>query len=386
MSAHEGPDFLAIGIDFGTTHSAASWASSHDGQAIHHVTGWPSPDERLKGESQIPTQIDLQTGAWGLLAPKDGTTIRWLKLLLLNPGDLGEDVRESGYLNTMRQLLQVHEGTTGCGIVGLIAYFFQQVWEHTIHDVERQITVGRQRLKVAVTVPASWPNYARETLLAATKEGIRGHRLSSQTTVTLLDEADAAATYSLYGMEMSPEVEINDTFLVCDCGGGMVDITGYFKSSSCSSTKVERITETKGKFCGGFLVDTSFENWSKRKLPSAMTADGAFQNYVKHEWEYTIKRSFSGRNAREASSANAENGSPEQLKIPKDSATQFFAKTYSGIRQLITDNSKAVEKQCGKIPRKSSLSEVLVLLPICIRNFIASFKTSCSPHKHGRRW
>ncbi|KAK1779258.1 hypothetical protein QBC45DRAFT_486031 [Copromyces sp. CBS 386.78] len=376
MSARKGRDFLAIGIDFGTTYSAASWASSHDGQAIHHVTGWPSPDERLKGESQIPTQIDLQTGAWGFLASKDGTTIRWLKLLLLKPGDLGDDVRESGYLNTMRQLLQVHEGATGCGIDELIADFFKQVWEHTIRDVERQITVGRQRLKVAVTVPASWPNYARETLLAATKEGIRGHRLSSQTKVTLLDEADAAATYSLYGMDMSPEVEINDTFLVCDCGGGMVDITGYSKSSSCSSTKVARITETKGKFCGGFLVDTSFENWSKRKL---RTADGAFQNYVKHEWEYTIKRSFSGRNAREASIANAGNGGPEQLKIPKDSATQFFAKTYSGIRQLITDNSKAVENQCGKTPKKVFLVGGLGASPYLYSQLHSQFQNILQP-------
>lgn len=53
-------------------------------------------------ESQIPTQVDLKTGKWGFLVPKNATPIRWFKLLLPNPDELGEDVKASPHLNKMK--------------------------------------------------------------------------------------------------------------------------------------------------------------------------------------------------------------------------------------------------------------------------------------------
>lgn len=131
-------------------------------------------------------------------------------------------MRESVYLEQMKLLLEVHRNSTGCAIEELVADFFKEIWEHTIEDVERHISVGRQQLWVAVTVPGTWPEYARQKLSDAVTAGIGRHRLFSQTTITLLDEADAAATYSLYGSGISPEVEVNEAFLLCDCGGRMV--------------------------------------------------------------------------------------------------------------------------------------------------------------------
>lgn len=131
-------------------------------------------------------------------------------------------MRELVYLEQMKQLLEKHRNPTGCAIEELVSDFLKKVWEHTIDDVERHINVGGQQIRLAVTVPGTWPEYARQRLSDAVTAGISKHRLFSQTTITLLDEADAAATYSLCGSGGPPEVEANEAFLVCDCGGRMV--------------------------------------------------------------------------------------------------------------------------------------------------------------------
>lgn len=216
-------------------HSAVSWASSHDSDSIYRVAGWPSLNEQHTAESQIPTQIDLETREWGFLVPKDGTPIRWFKHLLLDSDDLREDLRKSTYLRKMRELLEVHENATGHGIDDVTADFFSAVWQHTVQDIERRVSVNHRQLRVAVTVPAAWPEYARQRLVAAVKAGISNHKLFNQTIVGLFDESDAAATYTLYESRLSPEVEVDEAFIVCDCGGVSVVSLPFSSRASLAS-------------------------------------------------------------------------------------------------------------------------------------------------------
>lgn len=126
----------------------------------------------------------------------------------------------------------MHEKATGYGLDDLISDFFSAIWQHIIHDIDRHISVGKQQLRIAVTVPALWSDCARQRLMAGVKAGIRGHSLYSQTDVTLLDEPDAAATCLLYEGGLSPGIEVDDAFILCDCGGGMVVSRPFLSTES----------------------------------------------------------------------------------------------------------------------------------------------------------
>jgi hypothetical protein len=62
-----------------------------------------------------------------------------------------------------------------------------------------------------------------------------------------------------------------------------------------------RITLTNnigtGKLCGAFLVDEAFERYIKFRagLRVRNISDADFRNFVNDEWEYTTKRTFTGR-------------------------------------------------------------------------------------------
>ncbi|KAK3391791.1 hypothetical protein B0T20DRAFT_65526 [Sordaria brevicollis] len=383
MASNDLDGYIAIGIDFGTTHSAVSWASSLDPDNIYRVTGWPAVDGRQTLESQIPTQIDLETGEWGFLVPKDGTPIRWLKHLLLDTDDLGEDLRKSAYLRKMRELLEVHENATGYGINDVIADFFRAVWKYTAQDIESHVNINHRQVRVAVTVPAAWPEYARQRLVAAVKAGFLDHKLFNQTVIGLFDEPDAAATYALYESRLSPEIEVDEAFIVCDCGGVSVDMSsGYVKSHGSSSVDVQRITPGGGKLCGGFLVDLSFDNWIKRKLSPTRSADSRFQELIKHEWEYTIKRTFSGRDTHEAPLVHLSAhgyGDESDIKIPQDSITQFFAKSYCGVRQLIKEFINDIELELKKPPKKVFLVGGLGSSPYLYSELQSQFQNISQP-------
>lgn len=51
-----------------------------------------------------------------------------------------------------------------------------------------------------------------------------------------------------------------------------------------------------GKLCGAFLIDDAFENFMKLKsgLKFKECRGNEFRMFVNDEWEYTMKRAFSG--------------------------------------------------------------------------------------------
>jgi len=156
--------YIAIGIDFGTTYSGVSWAFSADPENIVEVSRWPCHERRGQDEFQIPTQIDLATKKWGYQVPRTCDPVRWFKLLLLNPDDTQEDVRNSDQLNAARAKLRGQSGSQATDVVDLIAEFLGHLWKHALKEIAKEEDVDVLPLKVALTVPAIWPNYAREKM------------------------------------------------------------------------------------------------------------------------------------------------------------------------------------------------------------------------------
>ena len=190
-----------------------SWAYSADPDQINEVSRWPCHERRGQDEVQIPTLIDLSSDKWGYLISPECDPVRWFKLLLLNPKDMQDDVKNSQQLDDARTKIQTHMGSGSDTVVHVIARFLGHIWQHALNEIAREIDVDILPLKVAVTIPAIWPTYAREKMRDAAKEaGILAHRPIGRTNLILVEEPEAAAMCTLFDRRSYPEIDVRNTY------------------------------------------------------------------------------------------------------------------------------------------------------------------------------
>jgi len=221
--------YIAIGIDFGTTYSGAAWAYSQNPQQIIEVCSWPSLVNRSYDEVKFPTYCDISTKRKSLFGAKENNeTIRWFKLLLLKDEDIPTDIRESEYLQDARKKLREHPVYQADGVVDLVARFLGDMWGVILKDINKAMSedvVDNLPLRVAITVPAIWPSYARQKMKqAAERAGILSRKSKAETTLVIVEEPEAAALCTFFERRNYPDIE---AFVVCDCGGGTADIISY---------------------------------------------------------------------------------------------------------------------------------------------------------------
>lgn len=169
------------------------------------MTHWPCVGQQLKNEIQVPTQYDPTTNDWGYTIPRDALPIKWFKLLLLEPGDARDDIRNSVYLGDARRRIQ----DSSLDIVEVVADYLRNIWEHTLKEIKTKVDVDVLPLRVALTIPAIWPHYARERMKKAAEEaGITKSRPIGQTTLELIEEPEAAALATLLERKKYPEISV----------------------------------------------------------------------------------------------------------------------------------------------------------------------------------
>ncbi|KAJ0162374.1 Chaperone protein HscA -like protein [Colletotrichum tanaceti] len=354
--------FVAIGIDFGTTYSGVSWARSTRPKELNEITGCSSEDPRNRRETQVPTLYDMDTGKWGYEITPDMVPMRWFKLLLLNDDDIQkEDVRNSPQLRQARQLLS--RSVSRKKPVEIVGAYLGKIWDHTYATLKTMMDIEDLPLRVAITIPAIWPAYAQSLMREAAKiAGITKKRDIGATTLILVQEPEAAALASLFQHSSFPEIQRNESFIVCDAGGGTVDVISYTVTSE-RPFKLEECVPGDGKLAGAFQIDQAFEahlrGKSKLKITSLSASD--YNQFIQKEWELGAKRTFN--NASEPRFFNLHPPSKaygtmdrlrhrETLAINKEEMKGFFSRSLTGIRSLVNSQYKQIEKATGKPPKK----------------------------------
>lgn len=362
--------YVAIGIDFGTTYSGVSWAYSGNPSSIHDVQQYPSPASNNKGrdEAQVPTLLDPKTGNWGYLIQGDEDPIRWFKLLLLNDNDIRDDIRNSEYLRATREKAK---RLGDDGPIQLVADFLRQLWRIALQEIAlevKQSILDTLPLKVALTVPAIWPGYAKESMKrAARRAGILDMRDVGETELILVQEPEAAALSTLMERREYPDMVEGETFMVVDCGGGTVDIISY-KVMSIKPFRVREVVAGAGKLCGAFMIDDKFVDYMMHK--TGFKFDNCdkdeWRQFVYSQWEHALKRTFTyGPNQpAEAHLTPPYQAIPafmrmtlprmaaKKIVLSRDVINGFFEETYQGILVLVDDQfSKILHAERGRPPK-----------------------------------
>ncbi|EGN97466.1 hypothetical protein SERLA73DRAFT_139696 [Serpula lacrymans var. lacrymans S7.3] len=115
---------------------------------------------------------------------------------------------------------------------------------------------------VVLTTPNGWEgrqqNSMRLAAIAAGLVSVDGGRR-----VSFVTESEAAVLYAASTGNIDEWLQVDTDIIVCDCGGGTIDITGY----TIMETKPLRLKESIASSCylnGGMFVGKALEQFLQR--------------------------------------------------------------------------------------------------------------------------
>lgn len=152
--------------------------------------------------------------------------------------------------------------------------FLTALHKHTLEQIRLEVSekaFKNATVEYVVTVPAVWSELAmRRTEEAAKRAGLGEGPIKLLPELNLVSkglklmpEPEAAALYLLRHQHMNPnqrQVSQGETMLVCDAGGGTVDLITY-KIESLHPLKVREAAIGTGDLCGSTFIDQNFANY-----------------------------------------------------------------------------------------------------------------------------
>ncbi|KAJ7777521.1 actin-like ATPase domain-containing protein [Mycena maculata] len=252
---------LVIAIDFGTTFSGVAYGSSRIASGkVQQILNWPGSSETFR---KIPTCLlydeEGRVLAWGLEAKNSsaipGTSrYEWFKLFL-DPRAL----RDESALDPRLPALPPGKTATD-----LITEFLSCLWEYAREQITRDIgaIADLNSADVWVTVPAAWD--ARGCALmrdAAIAAGLVQSSYAGDTAwrdrLKIITEPEAAAVHCAHLTDLYKLLP-SQNFIVCDAGGGTVDLAVYKIIGDPAHLEIAEIAARSGANCGSLFLDLRF--------------------------------------------------------------------------------------------------------------------------------
>ncbi|KAF4947550.1 hypothetical protein FGADI_10333 [Fusarium gaditjirri] len=251
---------IVVSIDFGTTYSGVAWADTTRPDVQHVLTEWPSAGSS-KSSPKVPTELRrVATGwQWGFQIPESAKRIRKLD----DPAQITKD---------------------GESAKDLTKVYLSCLHEHFVSLLEKRLSpsvVKSTPMDFVVTVPAIWsPKAKQSTEQAAAMAGFCGNQR-----IQLISEPEAAALYTLKTLSPST-LQVGRKFVVCDAGGGTVDLISY-QVTKIGRVEVKEVTEGTGGKCGSSMLNMRFRRhlkqthgdkyWTDERLVTALSEFESFK-------------------------------------------------------------------------------------------------------------
>lgn len=88
--------------------------------------------------------------------------------------------------------------------------------------------------------------------------------MGAKSEIQMISEPEAAAVYTLKSMQPH-HLSVGDNIIVCDAGGGTVDLIAY-KILSLSPLRVDESAMGTGGLCGSAFLNYRFEAYVRERL------------------------------------------------------------------------------------------------------------------------
>ncbi|KAF7946500.1 hypothetical protein EAE96_009497 [Botrytis aclada] len=258
---------IIIGIDYGTTFSGISYVTTDkaDVEDITIMSPWPGdPHVSWKTPTRIAYSQEnskLNNNKWGFEVSSKFISYSWTKLLL--------DKNAAARKHDDPSLA----GMTGAGMLklppfrdaaGVCEDFLHEVYKHVSGKLRQQmtdLTFENTPMECWVTLPAVWSEEAKDATLKAAKNAGFGKRPGDEIFTIAEPEAAAIATLKEFAKSdaMNP-ITCNENILICDCGGGTVDITTYKIDQVHPYLIFDELCVGIGGKCGSTYIDRNLHS------------------------------------------------------------------------------------------------------------------------------
>ncbi|KAG9649800.1 hypothetical protein KCU95_g15447, partial [Aureobasidium melanogenum] len=342
---------IVIGIDFGTTHSGVSWAvKTKEGPPhIRVINDWPNPKAQNATSDKVPTTIsylDRRPHRWGYQVGPQEQTFKWFKILLQTNHEYESRI---GHVKSASKFLEA----TGKTPEKMVGDYLNFLWTYTKEDISRHQGDNWEEIystHVVVTVPAIWNETAKErTLRAAKTAGIPG-------TISLVYEPEAAALAVLHAKASEESIQTGDTFVVCDAGGGTVDLISYMVNG-LDPLRIQEKAKGSGGLCGSTNLDIEFEKHIIALVGMSQYKKLREKDRTKmmQDFEYNIKRCFSGNSGNFTVDLPGVADNPElgidddEITLDRQGLKSMFDLVCNQIQNLVEKQIEDVKDNNGRV-------------------------------------
>ncbi|GAB1315554.1 hypothetical protein MFIFM68171_05764 [Madurella fahalii] len=344
---------IVVGIDFGTTYTGVSWATNAGAKAVRLIRDWPNPmaEGTTRDYHKIPTLISRDSWGrekWGFEADKQQSR-RWFKLTL------GQDPR---HVKLLDETDDEAEGATNRvkEAEELTTAYLKNIWFYTQEHIRRTIGLGWNAIyttKIVVGVPAIWKQSAKKKVsILASSAGLPGD-------ISVVSEPEAAALAVFRDREdFRDSFEENEVMMVCDAGGGTVDLICY-RILTKNPLTVEECTEGTGDICGAAIIDTRFENYVKTIVGEAEYSEIDRVNRLKmiEDFDRMVKRVFDGTDCLAWVALKGVQDNPDvgivdgRIKITASALRTLFDPVCNQVVALVNEQIRAVRAQNHEVKK-----------------------------------
>ncbi|MCJ1301655.1 hypothetical protein MMC08_004456, partial [Hypocenomyce scalaris] len=201
-------------------------------------------------QPKVPTVISYdpynnKSFTWGAQRHKN-EIIEGIKLLLDPDQEQPIYVPQSNTKNELKRL--------GKPPLEVAADYIGAIYQHARSRIETKVHLDYLHMcqkKFVVSVPAVWSDKAMDTTRKAAK-------MAGIHPITLIKEPEAAALYTLHVLQ-EKALSVGDAFVLCDAGGGTVDLISYEVTNLSPKLKLKELVPGKGGMAGSLGLNKRFE-------------------------------------------------------------------------------------------------------------------------------
>ncbi|RAL16833.1 Hsp70 family protein [Aspergillus homomorphus CBS 101889] len=345
----QGPS-VVVGVDFRDNLHIA-WALMDSEDEIEVLSTWPGGGNRTS--VKVPSLIVYKNKvpSWGYQVGLYTEAFRGIKLLL-------DEDQETKYPPSLAS--KKLPTKYGKDVVQVIADYLRLIVKYAEEALERRLGVPSRvmDLRFVLTVPAVWSDKAKDgTLRAALKAGIAPQDIS------LVSEPEAAALYSLRAIQPNT-IAKNDVFIVCDAGGGTVDLISY-QIRNLEPLVLTEAVKGEGRICGSRLLDQRFARMLEERMGSksyGSLSEKSRETALQY-WQDRVKPNFTGKydddyadidyfiqvpGAHDDSSVPIEDGF---FQLTSEDVTSILEPIIKDVESLVAEQMEGIRKK--ELPAKA---------------------------------
>ncbi|KAF7717301.1 Uncharacterized protein PECH_005096 [Penicillium ucsense] len=285
-----------LALDFGTTYSGVAWAQVASPEFHYLINQWPLDTSGSRGgmtSEKVPTELAFiyrrskRKIGWGFQIPETMPRLQCFKLRL-DPDQ--KELIFSALAKShkdWRQMNYPHHATP----VSVTTDYLRAVLNHVHSVLKSQVGPAFDHMTFVnvITVPAMWSDKARACQRTCATDAGFGDGSS----IHIISEPEAAAIHALRASSPN-NLDVGDTVLLIDAGGGTVDLITFTIEQLLPCLRLREAASGIGAYCGSSYLNRRFEDFIRQTLASDPDWNSDTLDDAMERFELFAKRRFTG--------------------------------------------------------------------------------------------